>query len=114
MSGISTHVLDTSIGRPASGVRVVLEVHSAGKDWKAVGKGKTDADGRVASLLPAGAHLEPANYRLTFDVSAYFRAQKVASFYSEVSILFAVPDTAHHHHIPLLLSPYGYTTYRGS
>ena len=114
MSGISTHVLDTSIGRPASGVRVVLEVQSAGKDWKVVGKGKTDADGRVASLLPAGAHLEPANYRLTFDVSSYFRAQKVASFYSEVSILFAVRDAAQHYHIPLLLSPYGYTTYRGS
>ncbi len=114
MSEISTHVLDTSIGRPASGVRVVLEVHSAGKDWEVVGKGKTDADGRVASLLPAGAHLEPANYRLTFDVSSYFRAQKVASFYSEVSILFAVRDAAQHYHIPLLLSPYGYTTYRGS
>ncbi|PYU31169.1 MAG: hydroxyisourate hydrolase [Acidobacteria bacterium] len=114
MSGISTHVLDTSIGRPASGVRVVLEVHSAGKDWKVVGKGKTDADGRVANLLPAGSHLEPANYRLTFDVSSYFRAQKVASFYSEVSTLFAVRDAAQHYHIPLLLSPYGYTTYRGS
>jgi len=79
-----------------------------------VGKGKTDADGRVANLLPAGSDLEPANYRLTFDVSPYFRAQKVASFYSEVSILFAVRDTAQRYHIPLLLSPYGYTTYRGS
>jgi len=93
---------------------VVLEVQSEGKDWKVVGRGKTNADGRLANLLPAGSPLEPADYRLTFEVSSYFRAQKVASFYSEVSILFAVRDAAQHYHIPLLLSPYGYTTYRGS
>src|SRR2546425_10754036 len=112
MSGISTHVLDTSIGRPASGVRVVLEVQSPGKDWKVVGKGKTDGDGCVANLLPTGSHLEPVNYRLTFDVSSYFRAQKVASFYSVCLILFAGREAAQHYHIPLLLCSYGVSTYR--
>lgn len=114
MSAITTHVLDTSKGRPASGVPVVLEFRAAGHEWKVVGRGHTDADGRLKSLLPGGALLEPGSYRLTFDAGAYFRAQNVDTFYPEVSLVFAVRDAAQHYHVPLLLSPYGYTTYRGS
>ncbi len=114
MSAITTHVLDTSKGRPASGVPVVLEIRSAGDDWRVLGRGKTDGDGRLVSLLPAGSHLEAGTYRLNFDAAAYFRAQNVESFYPEVSVIFTIRDAAQHYHVPLLLSPYGYTTYRGS
>ncbi len=114
MSPITTHVLDTTKGRPANGVSVVLEFRSAGNNWKLLGRGKTDADGRLSSLLPAGSRLEKGTYRLTFEVSAYFRAQNVESFYPEVSMVFAVRDATQHYHIPLLLSPYGCTIYRGS
>ena len=114
MSAITTHVLDTCKGRPAAGVPVVLEFRSAGHDWKVLGRGHTDADGRLKNLLPAGGRLEPGTYRLTFDAAAYFRAQNLESFYPEVSLVFAVRDAAQHYHVPLLLSPYGYTTYRGS
>ncbi len=114
MSAITTHVLDTSKGRPAAGVPVVLEFRGAGHDWKVLGRGHTDADGRLKNLLPAGGRLEPGTYRLTFDAAAYFRAQNLESFYPEVSLAFAVRDAAQHYHVPLLLSPYGYTTYRGS
>ncbi len=114
MSAITTHVLDTSKGRPAAGVPVILEFRAAGHDWKTVGKGHTDADGRIKNLLPADSRPEPGAYRLTFDVAAYFRAQSVESFYPEVSLVFAVRDASQHYHVPLLLSPHGYTTYRGS
>jgi 5-hydroxyisourate hydrolase len=114
MSAITTHVLDTSIGRPATGVGVVLEARADGSQWKVLGKGKTDADGRSRDLLPEGATPTAGTYRLTFDVAAYFRARKVASFYTEVAVVFTVRDPAQHYHVPLLLSPYGYTTYRGS
>ncbi len=114
MSAITTHVLDTSKGRPASGVPVVLEIRSAGDDWKVLGRGKTDADGRLVNLLPAGSHLAPGTYCLSFDAASYFRAQNVESFYPEVAVIFTIRDAAQHYHVPLLLSPYGYTTYRGS
>jgi len=114
MSAITTHVLDTSKGRPAGGVPVVLEFRAAERSWKVVGRGHTDADGRVGNLLPTDSRLEPGTYRLTFDAAAYFRAQNIESFYPEVSLVFAVRDVAQHYHVPLLLSPYGYTTYRGS
>ncbi len=113
MSGITTHVLDTSKGRPATGVPVVLEVRNA-DGWKIIGTGKTDADGRLTSSTPANSQLEPGTYRLIFDAAAYFRAHGVESFYPEVSVTFIVHNAAQHYHVPLLLSPYGYTTYRGS
>jgi 5-hydroxyisourate hydrolase len=114
MSAISTHVLDTSKGRPASGVSVALEMHSTGDSWKLVARGQTDATGRLPNLLPAGARLETGTYRLTFDAAAYFRAQNLESFYPEVLVVFTVRDPTQHYHVPLLLSPYFYTTYRGS
>jgi 5-hydroxyisourate hydrolase len=111
VSAITTHVLDTARGRPAAGIDVVLERASA-TGWDAVGRGTTDADGRLRDLLPAGA---PAagRYRLTFDTGAYFAAAGERAFYPEVVVVFAV-DGDEHHHVPLLLSPFGYSTYRGS
>jgi len=113
MSGLSTHVLDTSIGRPAAGIAVRLEVE-AGDGWRELARAATNADGRVAQLLPAGTALAAATYRLTFDVGAYHAARGGAGFYPFVSIAFTVGDAAQHHHVPLLLSPFGYSTYRGS
>jgi len=110
---ITTHVLDTSIGRPAAGVAVTLE-RREGAAWQHVGVGATDADGRVQSLLPPDRSAAPGHYRLTFAVAAYFAARGVASFYPEVTVVFDVRDAAQHYHVPLLLSPFGYTTYRGS
>jgi 5-hydroxyisourate hydrolase len=109
MSGISTHVLDTSKGSPARGVRVVLERRSLESGWVEVSSGVTDQNGRVAQLLE---ELLVASYRLTFSTGEYFQSQEC--FYPEVIVLFDVRDAAAHYHVPLLLSPYGYTTYRGS
>jgi len=113
MSGITTHVLDTSLGRPASGVAVRLE-RREGSSWIELGRGGTDVDGRCRNLLAEGAKLQPAVYRLSFDSAAYFGARGVPTFYPEVSVVFEVREPAQHHHVPLLLSPFGYSTYRGS
>jgi len=110
---ISTHVLDTSIGKPAAAVFVQLQRQS-GATWADVSKAVTDKDGRVAGLLSSAGQAGAGGYRLTFDVGEYFRARGVESFYSRISIDFVVRDAAAHYHVPLLLSPYGYSTYRGS
>jgi 5-hydroxyisourate hydrolase len=112
MSQITTHVLDTSLGRPASGVPVLLEIEDVGSGWKQMGRGVTDKDGRLGELLE-GALVE-GTYRLSFDTHAYFASRKVESLYPQVSVVFTVRNAAEHHHIPLLLSPFGYSTYRGS
>lgn len=114
MSGITTHVLDTALGRPAAGVPVMLEARGAEGGWRVVGRGHTDADGRLRDLLPPDSALSAGHYRLTFDAAAYFAARGAEGFYTEVSVTFVVRDAAAHYHVPLLLSPYGYTTYRGS
>ena len=114
MSAITTHVLDTSRGRPAAGVPVLLETRIAGGGWRVVGRGATDEDGRARGLLPPDYVLVEGSYRLTFDAASYFAAQSTEGFYTEVSVAFVVRDAGAHYHVPLLLSPYGYTTYRGS
>jgi len=109
---ITTHVLDTSLGRPARGVPVHLEVREGG-GWRQVGAGETDGDGRLRTLTPEG----PAAvgiYRLRFDTAAYFAQHSVAGYFPSVEIQFIVRAGEDHHHVPLLLSPFGYTTYRGS
>ena len=113
MSAITTHVLDTSLGKPAAGVAVTLEKQEGGA-WKPLASGATNADGRAADLLPPNAKLEAGAYRLRFETGAYFRAGGVESFYPLVEINFIVKDAAQHYHVPLLLSPFGYSTYRGS
>ncbi|MGE5277985.1 MAG: hydroxyisourate hydrolase [Acidobacteriota bacterium] len=113
MNGISTHVLDTSQGRPASGVPVLLEVRSEDGNWKEIGRSATDSDGR-SILLTSKSQVPRGVYRLSFDTGAYFLASNVEAFYPEVRIVFEVREPSPRCHVPLLLSPYGYTTYRGS
>ena len=110
---ISTHVLDTSIGRPAAGIRVQLERRS-GDDWRVVGSGEANGDGRVPNLVSESATGGPGEYRLTFDTRAYFAALSTATLYPAISIVFEVAPGQTHYHVPLLLSPFGYTTYRGA
>jgi 5-hydroxyisourate hydrolase len=112
MSGISTHVLDTSRGRPAADLKIELHKKS-GKEWESVGTGRTDANGRCNELLGA-KELERGTYRLVFHAGAYFRTQQSASFYSEIPVVFEVREPNAHYHVPLLVSPFGYSTYRGS
>ncbi|MCA1826110.1 MAG: hydroxyisourate hydrolase [Myxococcales bacterium] len=101
---ITTHVLDTAQGRPASGIPVRLEIHEL-QAWTLVGRGTTDADGRLESL---GAKPQAGTYRLIFDTRAR------SSFFPEVTVMFEITDANAHYHVPLLLSPFGYSTYRGS
>ena len=110
---ISTHVLDTSRGRPAAGVPVVLEAVDSGGSSREIGRHLTDVDGRVRELASAGA-LGAGIYRLTFDTGSYYRTIGTESFYPTVSVVFVILDSEQHYHVPLLLSPYGYSTYRGS
>jgi len=113
MSPITTHVLDTAAGRPARGVRVRLELRVPGGRFRRLGAGRTDANGRLADLLPEG-RLKRGVYRIVFDTRAYFRARRTAWFYPEIPVLFEIKDPSEHYHVPLLLSPFGYSTYRGS
>jgi 5-hydroxyisourate hydrolase len=114
MSAITTHVLDTSRGRPAAGVPVTLEARDSEGVWRELGRGFTDADGRLKELLPPEHKLSKGTYRLNFDTAVYFAAQGTKGFYTEIVISFVVGEASAHYHVPLLLSPYGYTTYRGS
>ena len=112
MSGITTHILDTSRGRPAAGVRVTLEIQRAGDTWDTVGSAVTNDDGRVSDMThgkpEAGVH------RLRFDVGEYFATLGVETFSPRVEITFLIKNAGEHYHVPLLLNPFGYTTYRGS
>jgi len=114
MTHISTHVLDTARGAPAIDVSVHLERHESSGEWRIVGTGRTDQDGRCGQLLPEGAKLPPGIYRLSFDTASYFTTQGVHGLYPIVQVTFSVRDGETRFHIPLLLSPHGYTTYRGS
>ena len=108
---LSTHVLDASTGRPACNLPVSLDRRS-GDSWVRVGNGMTDDDGRCQSMAPDG--LPGGVYRLLFDTGVYFSTIGQRSFYPEVAIVFEVTELDRHHHVPLLLSPFAYSTYRGS
>ncbi len=112
---LSTHVLDAALGRPARDVHVVLS-RLGPQGWARVADGRTDADGRLRPLDDEGGtvDLERSTYRLDFDTAAYFTATGQVGFYPQVSVTFEVTDPAVHHHVPLLLSPFAYSTYRGS
>jgi 5-hydroxyisourate hydrolase len=112
-SPITTHVLDTSRGRPAEGVAVLLEVQNDQGHWQPIGEGVTDEDGRVGNLLLAGA-LGAGRYRLMFLTGDYYARQGVTAFYPAITIEFQVNAPDERYHVPLLLSPFGYSTYRGS
>ena len=112
MSAITTHVLDISRGRPARGIAVVLERVGTPQSTT-LARATTDSDGRVKAFTPTPS-LDPGTYRLTFDVGPYFANAGVEAFYPRVVVEFDVRDATQHHHVPLLLSPFGYSTYRGS
>ena len=112
MNSISTHVLDTARGTPAVGVSVTLEIHSD-EGWRKAGTGVTNQDGRVIDLL-VGVSLKSGRYRLTFDTRSYLAQFATTPFFPEVAIVFEVQDAKRHYHVPLLLSPFGYSTYRGT
>lgn len=114
MPAITTHVLDTTRGCPAAGVRVALERESADEQWRKVGHGVTDGNGRLNTLLPASSELGPGVYRLRFDTRTYFQEHGVRAFFPHVIVTFEVAETSGHYHVPLLLSPFAYSTYRGS
>jgi 5-hydroxyisourate hydrolase len=112
MSSLTSHVLDTAAGTPARGMAARLEVLEAG-GWRLLAQRVTNDDGRITDWLPAGA-LQALTYRVTFQTGAYLRASGRPVFYPHVEVVFTVSAPAEHHHIPLLLSPFGYSTYRGS
>lgn len=114
MSAITTHVLDTSTGKPAAGIPVVLEhrTHTAG--WQRQAEGLTDSDGRIKELLATNHVFTAGHYRLTYDVGPYFLTREVESFFPQITVTFVVKDAHQRYHVPLLLSPFGYSTYRGS
>jgi 5-hydroxyisourate hydrolase len=114
MSPITTHVLDISRGRPAEGVAVVLHRRNAVDTWIELARGVTNADGRIVAMLADDAALVPGTYQLRFATEAYFSALGIRGFYPEVQVTFQVDNPREHFHIPLLLSPHGYSTYRGS
>ena len=113
MSGISTHVLDLATGRPATGIAISLARRTDTGAWATIAEGLTDGDGRIKELF-AGEALTPGRYLMTFATGTYFRGRGETSFHPEILVQFEVGDPAQHYHVPLLLSPFGYSTYRGS
>ncbi|MEO7307429.1 MAG: 2-oxo-4-hydroxy-4-carboxy-5-ureidoimidazoline decarboxylase [Ferruginibacter sp.] len=109
---LTTHVLDTAVGMPGKNISIRLQMPVNGT-WQTIAQGITNGDGRIADLLPAQKNLAHGNYKLVFDTGNYFAAQKTKGFYPEVEIQFTVFDAAHYH-VPLLINPFGYSTYRGS
>ena len=111
MSLITTHILDTTRGKPAEGVSIVL--YQQHREWTEVARGFTNADGRIGDLLPKEAVLPTGIYKLRFETGAYFEQLEVVTFYPFIEITFQI-TTGEHYHVPLLLNPFGYSTYRGS
>lgn len=112
MSQITTHILDTTKGKPASGITIILYL-GANDAWTEIARGKTDDDGRIADLLKQEVLLQKGIYKLRFETKDYFDNAGIPTFYPYVEIIFDI-QSGGHYHIPLLLNPYGYTTYRGS
>ena len=113
-SPITTHVLDTARGFPAVGIAVNLDVMESGGQWRNIGAGTTDAAGRLNTLLADSVPLARGRYRLIFATEAYFAALSLPAFYPQIVVEFEVAATDEHYHVPLLISPYGYSTYRGT
>jgi 5-hydroxyisourate hydrolase len=113
MSQITTHILDTALGKPAQGVSVRLSLWDAGQ-WQVLAQGVTNVDGRVGGLLPDQQRLETGRYQMHFALESYLHSTQQAVFYPYAEIVFEILGDGQHYHIPLLLSPFGYSTYRGS
>ena len=114
MSTLSTHILDTSRGRPAAGVGVKLEALNAGEGWAQLAQAQTDEEGRVKAFALSEPQLSAGTYRLVFAIGEYFEALNQQTFYPEVAVSFRIEGGSEHYHVPLLISPFGYSTYRGS
>jgi len=114
ISPITTHVLDLVQGTPANNISAVLEKLNDLDSWESIGNGVTNDDGRIDNILTGDRLISSGRYRLTFDVAPYFESQGVESFYSSIPIIFSITDPNRHYHVPLLLSRFGYSTYRGS
>lgn len=112
MSQITTHILDTTKGKPAQGVTIIL-YQDKNNAWTEIAKGITNADGRIPDLLKKDILLQKGIYKIKFEVKEYFSKDQIATFYPYVEIVFDI-NTSEHYHIPLLLNPFGYSTYRGS
>ena len=113
-SPVTTHVLDTAQGHPATGVYATLEFQSPEKGWQPIGVGTTDSDGRIGDLMSSDVTLEIGTYRLVFDTGTYHASTGRKTLHPSITIVFSVDDENQHYHVPLLLNPFGYTTYRGS
>jgi 5-hydroxyisourate hydrolase len=114
MSTISTHILDTARGKPANGVAVYLESQNHDESWEALTHAWTDDEGRVKPFFLLEEPLTAGTYRLVFDTDAYFTALEAECFYPQVCVVFQIGEEPQHYHIPLLISPFGYSTYRGT
>lgn len=113
MSQITTHILDTALGKPAQGVSVRLSLWEAGQ-WQVLAQGVTNSDGRVVGLLPNEQILTAGRYQIHFALESYLQSMQQPIFYPYAEIVFQITGEGQHYHIPLLLSPFGYSTYRGS
>ena len=111
---ITTHILDTAKGGPAAGISAELEKLNESGQWERLGNGMSDVDGRINDLMDDHGQFSPGTFRLTFAVAPYFQSQNIESIYSDIPFTFIVQKTDQHYHIPLLLNPFGYSTYRGS
>ena len=114
MSPITTHVLDTSQGCPGANIRIRLEQQQSDKTWQEIASGSTNSDGRIANLIQEDEMINSGVYRMLFETGTYFEQQGTAYFYPEIEVRFLLNHMEQHYHIPLLLSPFGYSTYRGS
>ena len=112
MSQITSHILDTTKGKPASGVSILL-FHQGNNNWEEIGKSTTNSDGRVTDLLEEDVIVQAGIYKLKFEVKSYYEQQSIKTFYPYVEIIFEITGSEHYH-VPLLLNPFGYSTYRGS
>ncbi len=112
MSQITTHILDTSQGKPAQDVKVTL-YQLLSNEWIQISEGITNKDGRIPDLLPTEKIMAPGLHKFVFHIAEYFKSQNIKSFYPQVTIEFEITDGSHYH-VPLLLNPFGYSTYRGS
>lgn len=110
---ITTHVLDTALGKPAEGIKISLQKPAGDDQWEEITSGVTNVDGRIANFMSDGQEIETGTYRMFFYTKEYFEKLSIKGFYPEVVVIFEILDTRHYH-IPLLLSPFGYSTYRGS
>ena len=113
VSPITTHILDTAKGCPAAGIPIRIEIERSGR-FELIGEGVTNSDGRVIDLLPYDKPLETGRYRMRFDTDRYFSDNKTEGFYPYVEVVFDIRQADQHYHVPLLLSPFGFSTYRGS